>query len=93
MRLSTVILTLLTTLAFAQTPNYCAGDKTIVGYCTITGYTDKTTSVTNPPTPAECNDACRGVQSDAGDWIVDFTGRPAGYLSPPRVSIHSIKLY
>lgn len=70
------LFTALTTLTLAQ--DFCAGDKSIAGYCTVTSYTDRTTSVSGPPTTSECQDACRGVLTDAGDWIVDFTGKPAG---------------
>jgi hypothetical protein len=79
MLFTSLILSLLSliSLAVAQTPNYCQGDKSIVGYCNTTSYTDKWASVSGPPTLSQCQDACRGVQTDAGDWIVDFTGKPA----------------
>ncbi|KAF2740071.1 hypothetical protein EJ04DRAFT_482754 [Polyplosphaeria fusca] len=59
--------------------NYCTGDKSNVGHCTTLTFTDVTTTSPDPPTTAECNDTCRGVISDAGDWIVDFKGKPDGY--------------
>lgn len=66
-------LTALLALRPRQT-NQCAGDKTIVGHCETISYNDITTSTTNPPSASECQDTCRGVLSDAGDWLVDFRG-------------------
>ncbi|KAH7116223.1 hypothetical protein B0J11DRAFT_539472 [Dendryphion nanum] len=73
----TLLLTLLTPFALSQ--NSCTGDKSIIGHCTITSFTDLTTTSPNPPTTAECQDTCRGVLGDAGDWIVDFRNQPDGY--------------
>ncbi|XXH02834.1 hypothetical protein Hte_009221 [Hypoxylon texense] len=65
----------------------CAADKS-AGYCTTLTYTDLTgaasssssSSSSSPiPTQEQCQAACRSVLSDAGDWGVDFHGRPAGY--------------
>ncbi|KAI4859724.1 hypothetical protein F4820DRAFT_462250 [Hypoxylon rubiginosum] len=56
----------------------CAADKS-VGYCTALTYTDRTGGSSAPPTSGQCEDACRSILSDAGDWAVDFAGKPAGY--------------
>ena len=80
MRPTTLLLPLVSLFASpVLSVNYCLGDGS-AGYCTITSYTDKTTSVQGPPTTGECQDACRGVIGDAGDWIVDFKNKPAGYV-------------
>jgi hypothetical protein len=73
MHFSVLALTLITTLATAQT-NQCAGDNSIVGYCETLTYVDRTTSSSNLPTTANCQDTCRGILSDAGDWSVNFVG-------------------
>ncbi|OAL53067.1 hypothetical protein IQ07DRAFT_641480 [Pyrenochaeta sp. DS3sAY3a] len=78
MHLRTLLLSVFASLAIAQI-NYCAGDKTIVGHCETLTYIDRTTTASGPPSTAECQDACRGVLTDAGDWIVDFRGKPDGY--------------
>ncbi|KAI2605361.1 putative necrosis-inducing factor-domain-containing protein [Hypoxylon fragiforme] len=57
--------------------SFCAGDKSVAGFCTALTYTDKTDSAS--PTTSNCEDTCRGILSDAGDWGVDFAGRPAGW--------------
>ena len=36
--------------------------------------------MSGPPTVSQCQDTCRGIEEDAGDWLVDFTGHPAGYI-------------
>lgn len=78
MRLSTLFFTAFAALAAAQ--NACTGDKSIAGYCTTLTYVDRTNTASGPPTVTECLDTCRGVLSDAGDWGVDFTGKPPGYI-------------
>ncbi|KAH7392000.1 hypothetical protein DE146DRAFT_634189 [Phaeosphaeria sp. MPI-PUGE-AT-0046c] len=78
MRFSSLTLAFLTTLATAQT-NQCAGNKSNLGYCETLTYVDRTTSSSNPPTTANCQDTCRGILSDAGDWSVNFIGQPDGY--------------
>jgi hypothetical protein len=54
--------------------NSCTGDKNTTGYCETLSYIDRTTTSPNPTSSSECQDACRGVLSDAGDWSVDFRG-------------------
>ncbi|KAL7621615.1 hypothetical protein AAE478_008941 [Parahypoxylon ruwenzoriense] len=55
----------------------CAVDGSASGYCTPLTYADRT--VASSPSSADCQQTCRGVQTDAGDWSADFAGRPAGY--------------
>ncbi|OTB04736.1 hypothetical protein M426DRAFT_320599 [Hypoxylon sp. CI-4A] len=68
----------------------CAGDPSTAGYCTPISYTDTTTTtvtttVTNKnttasaPSTSDCQQTCRSILGDAGDWGVDFAGQPAGY--------------
>ncbi|PVI00446.1 hypothetical protein DM02DRAFT_592743 [Periconia macrospinosa] len=64
----------------ATAQNQCTGDKSIQGYCTILSSTDRTSSATNPPSQSQCENTCRSTLSDAGDWIVDFTGQPRDYI-------------
>lgn len=71
-----------TTLALAAVASIanaaaCTGDKTIVGYCTPNTWTVQPIN-SSAPTNAECQDACTGVSSDAGDWFANLTGIPAG---------------
>jgi hypothetical protein len=54
--------------------DYCTGDKSTTGYCETLSYIDRTTTSLDPPSSSDCQDACRGVLSDAGDWGVDFRG-------------------
>ncbi|KAH7382305.1 hypothetical protein BKA66DRAFT_464208 [Pyrenochaeta sp. MPI-SDFR-AT-0127] len=68
----------LVTLVTAQI-NYCAGDKSTVGHCETLSYIDRTATSSNPPLATECQDTCRGVLTDAGDWGVSFRGKPEGY--------------
>ncbi|CAO2653101.1 Nn.00g025120.m01.CDS01 [Neocucurbitaria sp. VM-36] len=69
---------LLATLAAAQI-DYCEGNKNTVGHCETLTYIDRTATSSNPPLATECQDTCRGVFGDAGDWGVDFRGKPEGY--------------
>lgn len=63
-----------------QRQDACAGDKSTAGYCNTLSYTDRTgTLSTSAPSSSDCQQTCRGVLGDAGDWGVDFTDRPAGY--------------
>lgn len=73
MHLFLIISVLLASLTLAQV-NQCTGDKSIAGYCETLTYIDRTTSSPNPPTTANCQDTCRGILSDAGDWSVNFVG-------------------
>lgn len=86
MHLRSLLLSGFASLATAQI-NYCAGDKSTVGHCETLTYIDRTTTASGPPSTAECQDACRGVLTDAGDWIVDFRGMihtlPLPCSSPP----------
>ncbi|KAI1759883.1 putative necrosis-inducing factor-domain-containing protein [Hypoxylon sp. FL1150] len=54
----------------------CAADPS-AGYCTTLTYNDRTKS--DSPSGDACQNTCRSVLSDAGDWIVDFHGKSAGY--------------
>ncbi|KAF2824911.1 hypothetical protein CC86DRAFT_395301 [Ophiobolus disseminans] len=72
------LLLFLAALTAAQT-NECTGNKATIGYCETISYTDRTTTSSDPPSVAECNNACGGVLSDAGDWIVEFQGKPDGF--------------
>ncbi|CAI6297407.1 unnamed protein product [Periconia digitata] len=74
--LAAILSLLSTTLA----QNQCEGDKSIEGYCTILSMTDVTDKSSKTPTTAQCMNTCRSILSDAGDWIVDFTGHPEGYI-------------
>lgn len=74
MRSSILLIGLLSTITGAQV-NQCAGNKNTLGYCDTITFADQTTTSPRPPTTAECQDTCRGILSDAGDWIVDFRGR------------------
>ncbi|KAI0101164.1 putative necrosis-inducing factor-domain-containing protein [Daldinia grandis] len=63
-----------------QRQDACAGDKSTVGYCNTLSYTDRTGTLSeSAPSSSDCQQTCRGVLGDAGDWGVDFTDRPAGY--------------
>ncbi|KAF1918947.1 hypothetical protein BDU57DRAFT_442581 [Ampelomyces quisqualis] len=78
MRASILLVGLLSTITGAQI-NLCAGQKGTPGHCDTITFVDRTATSTRPPTTAECQDTCRGILSDAGDWVVDFTGHPDGY--------------
>jgi hypothetical protein len=73
MHTPTILVTLLATITTAQI-DYCVGNKNTVGYCETISYIDRTTTSPDAPSAAECQDACRGVLTDAGDWGVDFRG-------------------
>ncbi|GAP87999.2 putative glycoside hydrolase family 18 protein [Rosellinia necatrix] len=59
--------------AQAQAQNNCRGDASAAGYCTPLTFTDATAGFASPPTTRDCQDACAGVNGDAGDWLVDFS--------------------
>jgi hypothetical protein len=73
MHISAFFLVVFTTITIAQV-DYCAGNKATIGYCETLSYTDYTFNATDPPSSSDCQDACRGVLTDAGDWGVDFKG-------------------
>ncbi|KAI1405195.1 putative necrosis-inducing factor-domain-containing protein [Hypoxylon fuscum] len=50
---------------------------TSAGYCETLSYNDRTDS--SSPSSADCQQTCRSILTDAGDWGVDFNGQPAGY--------------
>lgn len=87
MLLFTVLLGLLASRAQAQI-NYCAGDKNTIGHCETLSYIDRTTTSSDAPLATECQDTCRGVLTDAGDWGVSFIGKipnkPRALLYPTR---------
>lgn len=66
---------LLAVLTTAQNP--CTGTPSTTGYCTPLTWVAEPRNDTNP-TVSQCGDACQGVSSDAGDWIVNLTGSADG---------------
>ncbi|KAI0172697.1 hypothetical protein GGR52DRAFT_545732 [Hypoxylon sp. FL1284] len=56
----------------------CKADAA-AGYCTTLTWTDRTAGASDAPTTDDCQDTCSRVLSEAGDWGVDFTGKPAGW--------------
>ncbi|KAI6080446.1 hypothetical protein F4821DRAFT_251506 [Hypoxylon rubiginosum] len=56
----------------------CSADPNI-GYCKTLTYNDRT--VAGAPSGDACQNTCRSVLADAGDWTVDFHGKGAGYLN------------
>lgn len=64
-------------MATLTTAAWCTGDKTVVGYCTPDTWTAQPIN-SSAPTNDECQDACQGVASDAGDWFANLTGIAAG---------------
>ncbi|KAH8682223.1 hypothetical protein BX600DRAFT_505834 [Xylariales sp. PMI_506] len=64
-------------LATAASVNYCAGVPSAATYCTPLTWTAQPLN-SSAPTDDECQDACRGVYSDAGDWEADLTGAAEG---------------
>lgn len=51
----------------------CAGTPSIAGYCTPLTYKDTTGNFAASPTTGDCQNTCIGVNTDAGDWAVDFS--------------------
>ncbi|KAI0010915.1 putative necrosis-inducing factor-domain-containing protein [Xylariaceae sp. FL0662B] len=66
-------------ISFASAQDYCWGNKSAAGYCTPGEYIDRTSTAASPPSRDDCYHTCSGIQTDAGDWSVDFRGQPAGY--------------
>lgn len=60
----------------SATAQWCKGQPNTPGYCTPLTWTDLTKA--DSPKTGECEDACRGVASDAGDRGANLTGLPAG---------------
>jgi hypothetical protein len=75
MHFTPILITLFSALAAAQT-NQCAGNKATIGHCETLSYVDRTSTSTSPPSTADCQNTCRGILSDAGDWSVNFKGSP-----------------
>jgi hypothetical protein len=73
MRISSFFTVIFVVATTAQT-DFCAGNKDTAGYCETLTYIDRTLNATDAPLASDCQDACRGVLSDAGDWLVDFKG-------------------
>ncbi|KAI1379211.1 putative necrosis-inducing factor-domain-containing protein [Hypoxylon crocopeplum] len=76
----------------AQRQDLCAGDPSAAGFCTPLTFTDKTGGSAAAPSTSDCQQTCQGILSDAGDWGVDFAGRPAGfrdqmYLGPCQFGV------
>lgn len=67
----------LSTLAAA---NQCTGNKSNPGYCETLTYEDLTSNNGAPPSTSQCESTCKDVTTDAGDWSVNFKGKPAGYV-------------
>jgi hypothetical protein len=74
MHTSTLLTTLFAALTTAQL-NYCTGNKQTLGHCDTLSYTDVTLTTANAPNSTDCNDTCRTMFWDAGDWLVDLKGR------------------
>lgn len=72
MLLSTLSLAIFATLTSAQ--DFCTTNNATPGYCQLLSFTDRTLNTTSPPSSSDCQEACRGVLGEAGDWSVDFTG-------------------
>jgi hypothetical protein len=82
------------TLAAAQLPpniNYCEGDKSTLGHCDTLTYEDTTLSATNPPTTTECQESCRSIFSEAGEWIVQLESKPR--IPPSFIPTPTLLLY
>ncbi|KAF2116855.1 hypothetical protein BDV96DRAFT_572981 [Lophiotrema nucula] len=75
----TFLLALLTTLTTAQV-NQCTAQPTTPGHCTTLTWNDATTSSSTAPTTVHCQTTCSNIFSDPGDWQVDFTKQPTGYI-------------
>jgi hypothetical protein len=73
MHITTLFFSAFVATTIAQT-DFCAGNKDTLGYCETLSYVDRTLNATDAPLASDCQDACRGVLSDAGDWLVDFKG-------------------
>ncbi|KAI8948047.1 hypothetical protein F4801DRAFT_474841 [Xylaria longipes] len=84
----TLVMLLCSLILFSRShaQDNCYGDKSIAGYCTPLTFTDTTATFEAAPTTSECQDTCRGINEDAGDWLVDFSTDPDG-------ARHSISLY
>ncbi|KAK8111729.1 chitinase [Apiospora kogelbergensis] len=76
MHTSAFLSSLLVSLLPAATAQWCKGQPNKPGYCTPQTWTNLTTA--DSPKTGECEDACRGVASDAGDWGANLTGVAAG---------------
>lgn len=62
--------------AFAAADS-CTGNPSLAGHCTPETWTAQPINSTSP-TIAQCQDACQGVNSDAGDWFANLTGSADG---------------
>jgi hypothetical protein len=71
----TLLIVSLSSLVRAQ--DYCGVNTGEAPYCTPQTWVAEPINST-APTIAECQDACRGVESDAGDWEADLTGSADG---------------
>ncbi|KAK7179535.1 hypothetical protein DPSP01_003623 [Paraphaeosphaeria sporulosa] len=80
MQFSSFVLALFGFLSTLVTASQCTGHKENAGYCTVLTYEDRTTLNTSPPSTSQCERSCKDVLTDAGDWIVSFNGKPAGYV-------------
>lgn len=65
--------------AWARAGSSCTGDPAVAGYCTPETWEDRTTADA-PPVEGRsgCEDACKGVASDGGDWFANLTGAAPG---------------
>jgi hypothetical protein len=73
MHIHTLLIALFSTVTVAQI-NSCTGNKNTTGYCETRSYIDRTASSSHPPFAADCQDSCRGILGEAGDWTVRFPG-------------------
>ncbi|EAT80886.1 hypothetical protein SNOG_11842 [Parastagonospora nodorum SN15] len=70
MHIPTFSLAVFATLTTAQ--DFCTSNASTPGYCELLSFTDRTLNVTSPPSSSDCQDACRGVLGEAGDWSANL---------------------
>ena len=62
----------------AATPDYCAGDPSAYVYCTPETFVSTTTS--SSPLVSACESRCFDINSDAGDWVANFSGTALNHV-------------
>ncbi len=62
----------------AAAPDYCAGDISAFGYCSAASFVSTTTS--SSPLISACQSRCFDINSDAGDWVANFSGTPLNHV-------------
>jgi hypothetical protein len=89
---TTALLTMLFAAVTSAQLNYCTGNKQTLGHCHTLSFTDVTTTTANALNSTACNDTCRTMFWDAGDWLVDLRGlfpfpfSSSSPLSPSNIS-------